>query len=90
MIQLNNERYWLLAAVDPITNQFLSEWPHPACTIDLTEWFIHELSEKHAIADALFLVDGAPWLQAALHRYNLRFQHETHGIGMPPNGYSKR
>ena len=79
VIQLNNERYWLLAAVDPETNEFLHVRPHPACTIALTERFLRELREKHDIADALFLVDGAPWLQAALHRYNLRFQHVTHG-----------
>lgn len=41
--------------------------------------FLAELREKHSVDDATFLVDGAPWLQAALHRYGLRFQHETHG-----------
>jgi len=79
VIQLNNERYWLLAAVDPATIEFLHVRLHPACTIGLTERFLSELREKHDVADALFLVDGAPWLQAALHRYNLRFQHVTHG-----------
>jgi putative transposase len=28
--------------------------------------------------NAVFLVDGAPWLQTALRRHGLRFQHETH------------
>jgi transposase-like protein len=31
------------------------------------------------LSDAVFLVDGAPWLQAALFEENLRFQHVTHG-----------
>ncbi|OYR38099.1 IS6 family transposase, partial [Halorubrum sp. Hd13] len=34
---------------------------------------------KHQVDDAIFLVDGAPWLQAACHRHGLRFQHVTHG-----------
>ena len=41
--------------------------------------FLSELREKHLVDDALFLVDGAPWLQAACHRHGLRFQHVTHG-----------
>jgi len=41
--------------------------------------FLSELREKHQIDDAVFLVDGAPWLQAACHRHELRFQHITHG-----------
>jgi len=40
---------------------------------------LRELRAKHAVNDALFLVDGAPWLQAALYRYDLRFHHVTHG-----------
>jgi len=79
VIHLNDERYWLLAAVDPATNEFLHFRLHPACTIALTERFLRELRAKHDVEDALFLVDGAPWLQAALHRYDYRFHHETHG-----------
>jgi transposase-like protein len=41
--------------------------------------FLTELREKHLVDDAIFLVDGAPWLQAACHRHSLRFQHVTHG-----------
>ena len=41
--------------------------------------FLAELREKHLVDDAIFLVDGAPWLQAACHRHSLRFQHVTHG-----------
>jgi len=45
----------------------------------MTEIFLHELRQKHDVEDALFLVDGAPWLQTALDRHGLRFRHETHG-----------
>jgi transposase-like protein len=41
--------------------------------------FLSELCEKHQVDDAVFLVDGAPWLQAACHRHGPRFQHVTHG-----------
>ncbi|GAA0293404.1 DDE-type integrase/transposase/recombinase [Halarchaeum salinum] len=31
------------------------------------------------LVNAVFLDDGAPWLQEALRRHGLRFQHVTHG-----------
>lgn len=68
-----------MAAVDPETNEFLPRAAPFGCTIALTERFLRELRAKHDVADALFLVDGAPWLQAARHRDSLRLQHETHG-----------
>lgn len=73
VIFLDNERDWVLAAVDPETNELPSVGIHPTCTVALTERFLRELREKHDVADTLFLVDGVQWLQAALHRYNLRF-----------------
>ena len=65
VIQLNNQRFWLYAAVDPATNEFLHVRLFPTRTIVLTRQFLQELAEKHDVADSLFLVDGAPWLQAA-------------------------
>jgi transposase-like protein len=41
--------------------------------------FLAELREKYLVDDAIFLVDGAPWLQVACCRHSLRFQHVTHG-----------
>ena len=79
VIQLDDERYWLYAAVDPATNRLLHVRLFPTRTQALTEMFLSELREKHLVDDALFLVDGAPWLQAACHRHGLRFQHVTHG-----------
>ncbi|WP_135807068.1 IS6 family transposase [Halorussus marinus] len=79
VIQLNDQRYWLYAAVDPQTNKFLHAKLYPTRTIVVTKQFLTELQEKHRVADAVFLVDGAPWLQAALFEQNLRFQHVTHG-----------
>ncbi|RLM83362.1 IS6 family transposase [Halobellus sp. Atlit-38R] len=79
VIQVNDQRYWLYAAVDPATNRLLHVRLFPTRTQALTEMFLAELTEKHLVDDALFLVDGAPWLQAACHRHGLRFQHVTHG-----------
>lgn len=79
VIRLNDERYWLYAAVDPATNRLLHIRLFPTRTQALTEMFLSELREKQHVDDALFLVDGAPWLQAACHRLGLRFQHEIHG-----------
>jgi transposase-like protein len=41
--------------------------------------FLAELREKHLVDDALFLVDSAPWLQAALHGHGLIYRYEKHG-----------
>jgi transposase-like protein len=79
VIQINGQRYWLYAAVDPQSNKYLHVRLFPSRTQALTEMFLAELREKHQVEDAIFLVDGAPWLHAALHRHGLRFQHETHG-----------
>jgi len=45
----------------------------------LDKQFLQELTEKHDVVDSLFLVDGPPWLQAALFKLSLRFQYVTHG-----------
>jgi len=79
VIQLNDQRFWLYAAVDPETSEFLHMRLFPSRTIVISKQFLSELAEKHHVADSLFLVDGAPWLQTALHQLELRFQHVTHG-----------
>lgn len=45
--------------------------------------FLHEFKEKHAIADAEFFVDGAPWLHAGLFELGMYFRHETFGERNP-------
>ncbi|SDY42237.1 hypothetical protein SAMN04487946_1155 [Halobellus clavatus] len=61
------------------TNRLLHLRLFPTRTQALTEIFLAELHEKYLVDEAIFLVDGAPWLQAACHRHSLRFQHVTHG-----------
>ena len=79
VIQLNDERFWLYAAVDPKTNRLLHVKLSPTRNQAITEMFLSELREKHLVDDALFLVDSAPWLQAALHRHGLDYRYEKHG-----------
>ena len=59
VIQLNNEQYWLYAAVDPDTNELLHTKLEPTTTKVLAHSFLTELSEKHDVSDAVFLVDGS-------------------------------
>lgn len=79
VIQIDDQQYWLYAAINPETNNFLHVKLGIAQHLGLSELFLGELREKHDVSDAVFLVDGAPWLQTTLRRHGLRFQHETHG-----------
>ena len=79
VIQVDDQRYWLYAAVDPDSNEFLHVKLGTAQNLGLSEIFFRELREKHDVENAVFLVDGAQWLQEALRRHGLQFQHETHG-----------
>ncbi|ELZ16935.1 transposase [Natrinema thermotolerans DSM 11552] len=79
VIRIDNQQYWLYASVGPKSN----ELPHirlfSTTTTALTELFLQELTEKHDVENAVFLVDGAKHLQAALRRSGLRFRYEKHG-----------
>ena len=79
VIQLNNDQFWLYAAVDSATNRLLHVKLSPTRNQAITEMFLTELREKHLADDAVFLVDSAPWLQAALHRHGLNYRYEKHG-----------
>ena len=79
MIQINDEWFWLFAAVDPETNKLLHLKLSPTRNEAVTLMFLAELREKHHVDDAVFLVDSAPWLHAALHRHGLRFRYKRHG-----------
>jgi len=85
VIRLNNEQYWLYAAVDPETNELLHTTIEPTRTNIIARTFFADLREKHDIDDAVFLVDGAPTLKDACQRHGLRFRYENMGIGMLSN-----
>lgn len=79
VIQLNDEPFWLYAAVDPDTNRLLHVTLAPTRNQAITEMFLAEIRENHLVDDAVFLVDSAQWLQAALHRHSLDYRCEKHG-----------
>jgi len=79
VIQIDDEQYWLYAAVDPDSNELLHTKLEPTRTNALAEIFFGELREKHDVDDAVFLVDGATPLKEACHRHGLDFRYERHG-----------
>ena len=79
VIQLNNERYWLYAAVDPETNELLHTQLEPTTNSVLAQQFLAELREKHDVDDAVFLIDGSHSLKDACSRHSLDLRVERHG-----------
>ena len=78
VIRINDQQYWLYAAVDPETNKFLRIRLFSTYTTGLTEIFLSELREKHDVETAVFLVDGAKHLQTAPDRHGLDCRYELH------------
>ena len=54
---MNDELYWLYAAVDPATNRILHSRLFPTYTIPIAQEFIIEVAEKHDVEDTVFLID---------------------------------
>ncbi|WP_076982702.1 IS6 family transposase [Natronomonas moolapensis] len=79
MIRLNNEQYWLYAAVDPETSKLLYTTPEPTTNKVISHAFFAELREKHDVDDAVFLVDGSHSLKDVCRRHSLDFRYERHG-----------
>ena len=79
MIRLNDEQYWLYAAVDPDTNELLHTALEPTTNKGIAHAFFAELREKHDVDDAVFLIDGSHSLKDACRRHSLDFRYERHG-----------
>ena len=79
VIRVNGQQYWLYAAVDPEINKFLHIQLFTTTKTALTLKFLRKLREKHDVSEAMFLVDHAHHLSAALNRAGLRFQTIRHG-----------
>jgi putative transposase len=79
VIQVNGQRHWLYAAVDPTTNEILHARLFPTTNAGVTIVFLRELRRKHDVSEATFLVDHAQHLTTALTRLGLRFQTVRHG-----------
>ena len=72
-IQIDLDRLWLYAAVNPRINEFLRTDVFPVQNQQFTLVFLSETAEKHHVEDTLFLVDAGGHLTAALSRTSLRF-----------------
>lgn len=69
--------------MDPETDRILHVRLFSHRTTVTTKIFLDELARKHDVEAAEFLVDGAPWLQAALYERGLAFRHESFGDHNP-------
>ncbi|WP_027119300.1 IS6 family transposase [Natronorubrum tibetense] len=78
-IRINDEQYWLYAAVDPETNRILHSRLFPTYTIAIAREFLTELVEKHDVKDAVFLVDNADDLIGGLRQEGLSYRIQPHG-----------
>jgi transposase-like protein len=79
VIRLNDEQYWLYAAVDPETDGLLHTRLETTTNSILAQPFFAELREKHNVYVAVFLIDGPHSLKDACRRHGLDFRYEKHG-----------
>ena len=79
VIRLDNEQYWLYAAVDPESNDLLHTQLEPTTNNALADRFFADLRDKHDVDDATVLVDGSASLQQACRKHDLDFRYERHG-----------
>ncbi|QCS44704.1 IS6 family transposase [Natrinema versiforme] len=79
VIRLNDEQYWLYAAVDTGANKLLHTKLEPTTNKVISHAFFAELREKHDVDDAVFLIDGSHSLKDAGSRHSLDFRYERHG-----------
>ena len=76
VIRLNDERYWLYVAADPVINELRYTTLEPAGVNTIAHSLFHELREKHDRDHAAFLVDSATPLNEACRRHCLAFKYE--------------
>ena len=80
VIRINGQQYWLYAAVDPQTNQFLHIRLFTTTTTALTQKFLRDLCAKHDVSEAVFLIDCSHSLHAACHRIRSRMYCTTRTV----------
>jgi len=85
VIQVNDERRWLYAAVNPETNKFLHVRLFPTRTTQLTVPFLRELQQHVPVTQATILVDDAHHLKAAFRGSDSDFRCVATEIGMLSN-----
>jgi transposase-like protein len=76
VIRLDDEQYWLYAAVDPETNDLLHTQLESTTNNALADRFFADLRDKHDIDYTRVLVDGSASLQRACRKHDLDFRYE--------------
>ena len=79
VVRIDDEQYWLYAAVGPDSNEVLHTKLETTRTNAFAEIFLGEHREIHAIDDAVFLVDDAASLREARRRHGFDFRDEWYG-----------
>ncbi|AXR76262.1 Transposase (plasmid) [Natrarchaeobaculum sulfurireducens] len=79
VIRLNDEQYWLDAAVNLESNELLHTKLEPTGTKVIASDFVRELREEHDVNDAVFLISRDISLQYVCERHDLEFRYERHG-----------
>jgi transposase-like protein len=90
VIQLNDEQYWLCAAVDPETNELLDKSLEPTTNTVIAQSFFAEINEKHDVSDAVFLVDGSTHYKLRVTEQATISDMKNMEIGMPSNVSSEK
>jgi putative transposase len=78
-IRINGRDYWLYAAVDPATNEFLHVRLFPVTTKQTTRWFLADLHRRHQLDGVTFLVDDADYLVEVLAADGYDYEVRRHG-----------
>ena len=79
-IHINDEQYWLYAAVDPAMNRIFHSRLFSTYIIPIAREFLTDLAERHDVSDAVFLVDDADDLIGALRQENYSYRVQQHGF----------
>jgi hypothetical protein len=88
VIQLNDERYWLYAAVDPATNRTLHARLFPTRTIVTAKQFLTDLIEKHDVSTVCFSSMVHPGYTLLATTWSSDFGMSLMEIGTPSNAFS--
>lgn len=76
VIRLNDEQYWLYAAVDSESNDLQHTKLESTKNKVIASTFFQALCEKHDVDDTVFLVDEDRLLNYACQRHGLDFRYE--------------
>lgn len=90
VIQVNDDRCWLYAAVDPATDQLHHVRLFHGQNTERPLSFLRELTATPPVEDATFLVDAARCLRAALDRLGLDYRVGLHDDAPTSNVSSAR